>query len=126
MMSAKAKTTWRYTKPVSYGVLFLICGGMFLILSRVVVSITETASPGPLQADTRPSSEPGHDQGSGSEPLPPSPARNPAISLSGILLMFGVACFLLSGVCIGWIVQTYRKSRPAWKMQTKFPKHRSH
>ena len=118
---SKGKPPSRYAKPISYAGLFLVCGVIFLILSRGVVSFADSslatphASPAPATSDA--------DDDSGTDDPPPTPARNPATSLSGILLMFSVACFLLTGVCIGWIVQAWRKSRPAWKTQTKYPKH---
>jgi hypothetical protein len=99
---------------------------MFLILSRIVVSITEKPATNPLAASTRPAEASEDGPAPGSEDEGPRPARDPAVSLSGILLMFSVACFLLTGVCVGWIVQVYRKSRPAWKTQTRYPPHRSH
>ena len=63
----------------------------------------------------------------------PAPARRPppvdpkaasARNMSAMLLLFGLMSFTVSGVCVLLIVLDIRKSRPAWKTQTKYPRRR--
>ncbi len=110
------KTKSRYWNPVCYGALFLFAGALFLIFSRVVVNVTQSNS---SPAITAPGVE-------SPDPEPDAPVQDASFGLSGILLMFSTASFLMTAVCIGWIVKVYRESRPAWKTQKRYPKHQRH
>ena len=47
-----------------------------------------------------------------------------ARSLAGILLLFSMAGFGLTVLCLGWVVIDIYRARPTWKTQTKYPKKR--
>ena len=44
--------------------------------------------------------------------------------MSGVLLLFGLMGFTVSGTCIILLVIDIRRSRPAWKTQTRYPRRR--
>ena len=101
-------------KPIAYAVVALVAGLVLLVLSQLV-----EPAPRPETAPT--ASAPG-------EPAVPEPSPTgkeaTAMNLSGLLLLFGAAGFLICIICIGWFVLEVRKARPAWKTQKKYPKMR--
>jgi hypothetical protein len=54
----------------------------------------------------------------------PDPKAASARSLGAMFLLFGLMSFTVSGACVLLIVLDIRKSRPAWKTQTKYPRRR--
>jgi len=62
--------------------------------------------------------------GAPSDELPQPAREQSAQNLSGLILLFGLALFALTVICIGWLVIEIYNARPAWKTQTKFPKKR--
>jgi hypothetical protein len=44
--------------------------------------------------------------------------------MSGMLLLFSMAGFVVTVIALGWVFYDIRRSRPKWKTQTKFPKRR--
>jgi hypothetical protein len=104
------------TKYTLYAVGALLGGITLLVLSQVV-------SPAEKPSDTAVATAPA---GPGSPTQPASPERGEASAknLSGLLLLFGTACLLLCGICVGAVVWDVRRSRPAWKTQTKYPRRR--
>jgi|WetSurMetagenome_2_1015567.scaffolds.fasta_scaffold437684_1 hypothetical protein len=111
-----------FGKPILYTVLALLGGIVLLIVSQVVKPKVEPSAERPAPTTTSAPADdstpafPGHP----SRPRGDAAAQN----LSGLLLLFGVAFFVLACICIGWLVREIQKSRPAWKRQTKYPKMR--
>ncbi len=108
-------------KPLLYGVISLACGIALLVLSQFVKHKATTTQPvvaaATLPSDERGSPAPGR--------LPRHRSANPAAStVSSLLLLFAMACFVSCCICIGWLVVEIRNSRPAWQRQTKYPKMR--
>ena len=101
-------------KPIAYALAALVAGLVLLVLSQLV-----KPAPQPEAAPT--ASAP-------AEPAEPEPSpggnETTAMNLSGLLLLFGAAGFLICIICIGWLVVEIRKARPAWKTQKKYPKMR--
>lgn len=116
MARSKSRQQFRL-KPVGYALAALVGGIVLLVVSQKV-----KPAAGPPSA--APASEPA--------PAPDSPAPAPAPkrqeaaaeNMSGLLLLFSMASFLVCIICIGWIVVNVRNARPAWKTQTKYPKRR--
>lgn len=110
-----------FGKPLLYGVLLLAGGIALLLLSQYVKHKAATKTPVATTA-TLPADE----------TVPPVPGRLPrrrqadpaASTLSSLLLLFAMACFVSCCICIGWLVVEIRNSRPAWKRQTRFPRMR--
>lgn len=102
-------------KPVVYALLALALGVTLLVFSQVVKPSGEPGAEEPAPAPA-PESEDDKDA--------PAQDDSAARNLSGMLLLFSAAAFLLCVICIGWLVIEIRKARPAWKTQTKYPKMR--
>ena len=116
---ARSKSTSHVPmKPLVYAVLALVGGITLLILSQLVKYSAAPPSATATAPATAPASEPQEDQ--------PTRSRKEATaqSLSGLLLLFGAAGFVVCVVCIGWFVLEVRKARPAWKKQQKYPQMR--
>ena len=117
-------------KPILYGLLSLIAAATLLVLSQVVVPADQAQTAGAgattLPAATAPAGPADSTPDAPSDDRSPSDKRSDAAAtnLSGLLLLFSMAGFLLCLICIGWLVIEIRKNRPAWKRQTKFPKMR--
>ncbi len=68
---------------------------------------------------TAPATAPAH------YPSTPDPARARASrNMGGMLLLFGLVAFTVSGACILLLILDIRRSRPAWKTQTRYPRRR--
>ncbi len=106
-------------KPAAYALLALAVGLALLILSW---KVKPSEAPEPEAPATAPATAPaGQPQdGDSSRSREEAAAEN----LSGLLLLFSAAGFLLCLICIGWLVVEIRKGRPAWKTQKKYPKMR--
>jgi Na+/glutamate symporter len=114
MTKAKSKRD-RHAKAKAIGgtVLSVIAGVLLLVLSRAVAPESPPEKTGVEATATAPASQ-------NQEQRREDAA---AESLSGLLLLFATVGFLLACVCVGWLVYEIRRSRPAWKTQTKYPKH---
>ena len=108
-------------KPLLYGLLALAGGIVLLWLSQYVKHKSPTTRPAETTA-TAPAEEPAP-AGSNDRPRR-SRADAAASSLSSLILLFSMACFVMFIVCMGWLVVEIRNARPAWKRQTKFPRMR--
>lgn len=110
-------------KPILYALLSLVGGVVLLFLSQYVKHRPLTSQPAAATA-TAPAPA--------GEPEPPGPDGLPrrsrpqaaASGLSSLILLFGMACFIVCVVCVGWAVVEIRNARPAWQRQTKYPKMR--
>lgn len=52
---------------------------------------------------------------------PTNPRQAAGERLAGLLLLFGLMAVGLCLIGAGWVVYDIRRSRPAWKTQTKYP-----
>ncbi len=118
----KNKTSSRFPwKPLLYGLLALVGGIALVSLSQVVKHTAATTQPADVAA-TAPADE----------PVSPAPGRLPrqtpsnpsAGALASLMLLFGMACFVIFCVCAGWLVIEIRNARPTWQRQSRFPKMR--
>jgi len=116
MARSKAQGRFR-ARLFAYAGLALGGGVVLLVLSQTV------KPSGPVGATaTAPAT--------GDEAAPPTdePAapeeETAAENMSGLLLLFSMAGFVLFIFFTGWIVLDIHNSRPAWKTQTKYPKRR--
>jgi hypothetical protein len=75
-------------------------------------------------ATTAPASAPASAPAPTRRPPPEDPKAASARNMSAMLLLFGLMSFTVSGVCVLLIILDIRKSRPAWKTQTKYPRRR--
>jgi hypothetical protein len=57
-------------------------------------------------------------------PAPIDPKAASARNMSAMFLLFGLMSITVSGACVLLIILDIRKSRPAWKTQTKYPRRR--
>ena len=110
-MGPKRRNRSSYLKPTGYGLSALAAGVLLLWLSALV----NPTKPGSSQTTTSAPAE---------NPTPDDPATVAAENLSGLLGLFGLICLALTAICAGWLVINVRKSRPAWKTQTKYPRKR--
>ncbi|MBI4579296.1 MAG: hypothetical protein HY718_06310 [Planctomycetes bacterium] len=109
----------------------LVVGVGLIVLSRVLVASAEKAA----AAETRPATATAtaaapadHPPPDGEPHHPPAGRDQPASSkalaaqrLGALLLLFGLMGVGLAVLCTGWIIYDIRRSRPAWKTQTKYP-----
>ena len=116
---APSRFAW---KPLLYGLLALVGGIALVSVSQYVKHKAATTQPADVAA-TAPADE----------PASPAPGRLPdrdrsknpsANALASLMLLFGMACFVIVCVCTGWLVIEIRNSRPTWQRQSKYPKMR--
>jgi hypothetical protein len=96
--------------------------GVLLIFLSI---LTRPETPSPAEATA---SAPASAPAPGTTP----PARNPPIdqktatarNMSSMLLLFGLMSFTVTGVCVILLILDIRRSRPAWKTQTRYPRRR--
>ena len=55
---------------------------------------------------------------------PIDPKAASARNMSAMFLLFGLMSITVSGACVLLVILDIRKSRPAWKTQTKYPRRR--
>jgi hypothetical protein len=112
MARSKSRKRFRY-KLIGIALAALIAGIGLLKLSWVVApSEQKTATTSSPVGQTPTDTPEDEDQEAGAQ------------SLSGILLLFSMASFGLTGICIGWLVLDIYNARPAWKTEKKYPKKR--
>ena len=106
-------------KPLLYGLLALAGGVVLLLLSQYVKHKTPATRPAETTA-TAPA------EGPAAPGRVPRRSRSDAAagSLSSLILLFSMACFVMFIVCMGWLIVEIRNARPAWKRQTKYPRMR--
>lgn len=111
--------------------------GVLLIFLYLLVRPPSESTAGPAGAatpttlpTTLPSSQPATAPAS-APATPPTHQRPPidpraagARNMSAMLLLFALMAFTVTGVCALLLVIDIRKSRPAWKTQTKYPRRR--
>ncbi len=108
-------------KPLLYGLAALVGGIALLWLSQYVKHKAATTRPAEATA-TAPAEEPAAPDSKDRPRRSRSDAA--ASSLSSLILLFSMACFVVFIVCMGWLVVELRNARPAWKRQTRFPRMR--
>jgi len=106
-------------KPIGYAALMLAVGVTLLLLNRMVKLSPEPASDAAARPPTTAPAS-----GAEKDDSPRQPEDAATENLSGLLLLFSMAAFLVCAICIGWLVVEIRKARPAWKTQKKYPKMR--
>ena len=114
MVRSKSTRRFRY-KLIGLAVAGVIAGICLLKLSWVV-------SPDDQQTVSAAASSPA-EKTPGNTPEDERQEAS-ARSLSGILLLFSMAAFGLTVLCIGWLFVDIYNARPAWKTQKKYPKKR--
>ena len=110
----------------------LMAVGMFLLGALLVFLYIEiqpgsgraAPSAGIQPTTTAPASAPTSAPAPTHRPPPVDPKAASARNMSAMLLLFGLMAFTVSGVCVLLIILDIRKSRPAWKTQTKYPRRR--
>lgn len=112
-MTRQKHTSSFRLKLIGAALLSVLAGVALIALSRVVMS-----APAEEAMATAPASAPAD--------APPTPSRRELANqqLGGLVLIFGAAGILLGLIFIGWIVYDIHQSRPAWKTQKKYPRHK--
>jgi len=112
-MTRKTSHRARYLKPAACAIVSLFIGITLIVLSRKVAGTEPTTKP---TTTTQPSAPTPDD-------TPQPTHQSAAQSFSGLLLMFGLTALLIAAISLGWIIHIHQKTKPAWKKQTKYPKH---
>ncbi len=109
--------------------------GILLVFLSVWVR-SETPTPAATATAPAPASAPATAPAPGSATAPAPGSTSPdrrqpidpktatARNMSGMLLLFGLMSFTVTGTCILLIILDIRRSRPAWKTQTRYPRRR--
>ena len=119
-MAPSKRTRGRYVKLVGYFIA-AVAGGITLLVASRWVAPEPEPEPGQAVTSTAPATAPAVP----TDPTPkPSSENAGAQNLSGLLLLLSMGLFVLALICAGWIFWEVRRSRPAWKTQTKYPRRR--
>ena len=123
MKRAKKKHTLRW-KFVGVALAGTAAGVLFMVLSVNVAHSEQTPQATAVTPTATAPAAPADAPGPTEPPTQPPAGKDATQSMSGLLFMFSLISFAVPIICIGWIVVDIRRSRPAWKTQTKYPRRR--
>lgn len=122
---AQSKSVYHVArKPFLYALLALAGGVALLVFSQLVKIPVERKASTPTTAMAPTTSPASETNGGQDQDRLRKSKRAAANSLSGILLLFSAGCFVISAVCVGWLVTEIRQARPAWQRRQKYPQMR--
>lgn len=110
-------------KAIGIGIAALAVGSGLIVLSLRIApppkeaGASSAAATGPVGSGPA-ATQPTHEQEDERR------SRASAQNMSNLVFMFGMLSFGVAVICAGWVVYDIRRSRPAWKTQTKFPRRR--
>ena len=120
-----AKTPrWQRLKLPLMAVGMALLGAVLVLLSVRIRPESVYLADKPTATTSAPATQPASAPAPTDQQRPIDPRAVAARNMSGVLLLFGLMGFTVSGTCIILLVIDIRRSRPAWKTQTRYPRRR--